>query len=96
MAVVAEHISNGVRDLPPGRQHARVVAVREHAAAPPGDRVELLCHADRQPLHRTGERLDAVGLDDQVEMIALDRIMDDPDAESYAGLSQGALHSLGA
>ena len=65
-------------------QPARVVAVGEHRPAPAKDAVQPPRHAHLEPLHRPPER-DLVGrLDDEVEVIALHREMNEPEAEADA------------
>jgi hypothetical protein len=43
------------------------------------------CDADAQPLHAAGERLVAVGLDDQVDVVALDGELNEAHPEPPAG-----------
>jgi hypothetical protein len=65
-------------------QHARVIAILEHAARAPHHLVEPLGDADREALDRAGERTAVGRLDQEMDVVALDRELDDADIEAIA------------
>ncbi len=75
---VQEHIRQHIPYLPRSSEHARVVGVRQHPTAPPKHAV----HGAREPradrLHPPPQRLRTLRLDDQMHMIALNRVVRDP------------------
>jgi hypothetical protein len=75
---------DGVADLGGRTQHARVIAIVEHAAVAPHHPVEPFGDADREALDRAGERAAVGGLDEEMDVIALDRELDDADVEAIA------------
>jgi len=75
---------NGVTDLGGRAQHARVIAIVEHAAFAPHHPVESLGDADREALDRAGERARVGCLDHEVNVVALNRELDDADVEAIA------------
>ena len=92
---VEEHVRQGVADLTGCPQHVEVVAVREHWAATAEDPVDGPCQARADRLHARGQIVGARGLDDQVQVVGLDRVMDDAEARALAGRSEvlGSLDS---
>ena len=61
-----------------------MVPIREHLALPPPQPVEPLRAPHEQPLHPPRQRPPILRLGNQVQMIALDRILNQPEAESLA------------
>ena len=61
----------------------------EHLAAALKEPVHELADARTDTLHPAGDRMVIVRLDQQVHVIALDRVMDDAEAVPDAGLAQG-------
>jgi len=82
-AVVVDDVGTGVSDLGGCRKQAHVVALGEDRALATGQAIEASRHPDREGLHATGERRVAVGLDDEVQVRALDAPIDD--AKALAG-----------
>jgi hypothetical protein len=66
-----------------------VIATVEHLAAALKKTVRQLADPRTDALHPTGNRMVAVRLDQQVHVIALDRVVHDPEAVPDAGLAQG-------
>jgi hypothetical protein len=62
-------------DLARGRQHSHVVAVSEDTAATIRDAVHGAGQPGTDRFHTASERLAVVGLDDEVCVIALERIV---------------------
>ena len=62
-----------------------MVAIREHLALAAHHPIEPTRHADPEPLHRRRERLMTTGLDDEMDMVPLDREL----AEARADLDPG-------
>ncbi len=71
-------------DLGGRAQHARVIAIVEHAAGPPHHPIEPLGDADREALDRAGERAAVGRRDQQMDVVALNREPDDADVEAIA------------
>ena len=84
VAVVAEQVADGVRHLSRRAQGARVVAVSENRPAATGEAVEQPGEAGREALHRLREAGSAFRLDDEVQVIALNRVMHEAKAEPIA------------
>jgi len=59
----------------------RVVAVAKHGAPTPQAVIDGLGDANRQTLHASTQRATVVRLGQEVEMIALDGEVDQPEAE---------------
>src|SRR6266496_2481502 len=97
---VAEHVGEGVPDLGGRAEHVRVVAVGEDGAATSHEPVERASDANLEPLHAARERRVVLRLEDEVEVVALDRhvchaheatfargperVLDDPEASPAA------------
>ena len=81
---VAENIGDGDDQLPRRAQQPRVVVVVEHLPGAPHHRVERPGDADGQPLDAARKRAVVVGLDDQVQVVALDAEFDHPQSEPAA------------
>ena len=77
-----QDVADRVRHLPWRRERARVVPVREHRTAPSRQRIEALRDANGQPLHSAGQALRAFCLDDEMNVISLNRIVDDAHPEA--------------
>src|SRR5687767_10353562 len=84
-APIAEHVRQRVTHLTRPSQEVRVIAVAEYATAPPlavlvhDRRIEVLRRRDAEALDPFRERLAAVCLDDQMQVIALDADVRDPE-----------------
>src|SRR6266545_2647212 len=77
---VAEDVTNGVPHLRRRAGHVRVVAIGNHRPAPPHHRVEPPREPDRERAHAEREDPRPLRLDDEVEVVALDAEVDDPEA----------------
>jgi len=75
---------DGATDLGGRTQHPRVIAIVEHAAFAPHHPVEPLGDPDREALDRASERAAVGGLDNEMDVVALDRELDDADVEPVA------------
>jgi hypothetical protein len=75
LAVVAQHVKQRPAYLQRRPELARVVALREHAATPSACLVDAERDANRQRAHAACQRGPIVGLRDQVDVIALYRIV---------------------
>src|SRR4051812_8932479 len=73
----------------------RMVAVREHGAVPARERVEPPRKPDGQTLHAARKRGLVFRLDDEVQVVALDGVVDDAHAEALACIAQRLLDHLG-
>src|SRR5690606_15268964 len=74
-AAVLHHVAYGVPYLAGRAKDVGVVAVREDGALPPGGAVQPLGDSYAQALHRAGKRSTIDGLDDQVDVVRLDRVL---------------------
>src|SRR5664279_310782 len=78
MPPIVEHVRQAVANLARRLENPRVVAICEHRAATAlattrADRsVELLCTRDSEYPHPGPQRLPVLGLDEQMDVIALD------------------------
>ena len=66
-----------------------MIATIENLSAALKEPVRELSNARTDALHPAGHRMVAVRLDQQVHVIALDRVMHHPEAVPDAGLAQG-------
>ncbi len=69
-----------------------MVAIRDHAAAPAGHLVQPPGHANAEALHRPTESDLIRGFDDEMNVVGLDREVDDPDAQPLARRAQCPPH----
>ena len=90
-ARVQQHVAERAVDLARGRQQVHVVAVGEHAPGPPCDAI----HGPREPRadggHAAAERAAIVRLDDEVRVIALERVVDEAEARTLAAVGEAPL-----
>src|SRR4051812_40886681 len=78
LLVVAEAINKGIPNLTRVRQIATMVAIAPHAPASSPERgIEEPVRAHREALHPTRERIGIVRLDDEMQVIVLDRELHD-------------------
>jgi hypothetical protein len=101
MPGVQKDVGDGVLDLVRGPEGARMEAVREHAAAPAGEAVEAASEPDLESADAAPKRHLVVGFDEEMEVIALKREVDDAkaSARSVSGAQcvfQGLEPRLGA
>ena len=76
---VVEHVAQGMAGLGRRREDLEVVAVVEHRAGPPEVAVEPARDAHRPALDPARQALAVGGLADQVDVVALDRELADPE-----------------
>ena len=91
---IQQHVGDRIAHLPRAGEHLVVIPVGQHLpGAPAPDRpVDREREQPRQPLHPAPERRDAVGLDDQVRVIVLDRVVHEPEVRSRARAPERPLH----
>jgi len=89
VAVIEQHVTQCPVYLERRAQRAQVIATVEHLAAALKETVRELADPRTDALHPAGHRMVAVRLDQQVHVIALDRVVHDPEAVPDAGLAQG-------
>src|SRR5882724_1392328 len=94
--MVLADILDGPTDLGGRPQHVREVAVGENRAVTVHDAVEPLGDANAESLHAAREAPLILGLDDQVDVIALHRKVGDSHPEAIAGRPEGLLDALEA
>src|SRR5207302_11258217 len=76
---------------PPRPEDVRMIAVGPDPSIAAEEPVERLGDANREPLHAPGEGLLVFGLDEKMQVIALDRVMRDAHAEPQTRLPEGLL-----
>jgi hypothetical protein len=88
LAHVEEHVGERIPHLPWRAQSLQVVPTEQHAAFAPEDSI----HRPRDPranrLHPSRESFLSRRLHDQMKMIALDRVVTDPEPASFANFAQ--------
>src|SRR5206468_2722308 len=85
LQVIAQDVIDRLADLGRRLEDVRKIAVGENTPPRAHDLVELLGDAHTEPLHAPSETVLIVGLDDQMDVIALDREVRDAHAEAVAG-----------
>src|SRR5262249_26547695 len=91
VADVLDHVLHRGGGLPQRLEHVHGVAVGEDLASPRGEPVERARQPDGEPLHRAREGRRVLRLDDQVQVAALDGVVDDADPEALLCRAQGVL-----
>jgi hypothetical protein len=91
---IEQHVGERIAHAPRRGEHLVVVAVGEHlAGAPATDRP---IHGKREqpgePLRPAPEPDGSIRLDDQMRMIVLDRVVDEPEARARARPTKRSLH----
>jgi hypothetical protein len=81
VAEVLQDVANGVCDFAAGAENVGVVPVGEDLSSASGCAVDGACHPDSKSLQAAGEALEAVSLDQQVEVVALHGEVNHPHAE---------------
>jgi hypothetical protein len=81
---VLQDVDDSASHLTGRAQIARVIAIRNHAAAPSGQAIQGAGHAHAKSLHRTAEGDPVLRLDDEMDVIGLDREMDEAHTEAFA------------
>jgi hypothetical protein len=87
---VQQHVGERAPHLARGAEAAVVIAAVEHRAAPLRRAVQRAREPCRDALHPARERVLAVRLDDQVRVVALERVVVDAEVAALGGLGEGA------
>jgi len=87
LAEVLEHVRDRMARLSAAHEIVAVVPVREHRPLPPQQPIDAARDADRETLHPPAERARVLRFDQQVEMIAPDGEVHDPEVRSRARCS---------
>ncbi len=82
-SVVAQHVDEGVSHLARRPQDPVVVAVGEDAPLSSPPLVEPLRDSHREPLEPAHEGASVSSLSDQVEVVRLDRVVQEPEPEAF-------------
>ena len=88
---IEQHVAQGVAHLARRLQHVQVVALGQDPPRPLKDPVDRAGEARPDRFHPPAERRPTAGLDHQVDVVALDRVVDDPELAALARGSEGAL-----
>ncbi len=73
-----QHIRERITRLPRRLELPRMIPVREHSPPPPEHPIQLPRDPNREPLHPRRQRPLVRSLDDQMEMVRLHRILNQP------------------
>jgi hypothetical protein len=90
--IVSEHVNEHPAHLKRRAQCARVIAVVEKPALAARAGVHSASQTDREPLHASSERAPVCGFHDEMQVIALHRIMDQAHAEAFTCAGERAPH----
>jgi hypothetical protein len=91
LARVLEHVSQREPHFLGSAQDVSVESIAEHAPAASPDAIQASRDPDAQALHPERQRIAILGFHDQVDVIALDRVVDQPDLRI---LLRGCEHPL--
>ena len=81
---IQQHVCNRIPDFARRAQHMEVESIRENAATKPEYPVHGPCEASRDRLHPACQRMLPCGLDHEVHVIRLDRIVRDAKGSALA------------
>jgi len=87
---VEQHVGQRVTHLSRGPEHVEVVAIRKNPPATPEHAIHRSREARADRLHAAGEIAPTPGLDDQVDVIGLHRVLGHPEALLFARSRQTA------
>ena len=88
---VQQNVCNRPADLERRLQHAHVVSIRQDRAAAPEDPMHRTRQARTDRLHASAQGSRVVSLDDQVRVIALERVVHQPEVAPVAALRERTL-----
>ena len=88
---VVEDVGQRIARVAGGGDLHGVVAVGKHAATAPHDAVEPLGHPDAESLHALAEHALVGRLANEVDVVALDRVVDDA-KEPRTGVAKRPIH----
>src|SRR5262249_22852611 len=88
---IQEHVSQRVPHLARGAKHVKVVAVHEHGPAQAEHTVHGASKASAEGFHSGAEIALAPCFDDRMQLVVLDRIVDETKAAALACRSEAAL-----
>src|SRR5438067_2926822 len=91
MPEILEHVPDSIGDFAKRRQDVGMIAIGEYLAAAAREAIERARESYCEPLHRPRQRFGAFSLDYEMQVVALDGIVDDANAESLLRLIQGIL-----
>src|SRR5262245_32085987 len=78
---IAQDVEEGMADLARRAQHAQVIPVIEDLPAPVVDAIEPTSDAHGEALHAARQGAGAFGFADEVEVVGLNGVMDEPESE---------------
>lgn len=84
VARVQKHVAECAVHLARRREKPQVVAIREDLSSAPSDAIHRACDASCDCLHPAAERTSIARLDDEMRVIALERIVHEPKPGSRA------------
>ena len=91
---VLKQVDQRIAHLSYSPQLASIEAIPDHPASTPPESIETLRNPDSKPFHPPAQRLQAVGLTQQMQMIALHRPLNQSHPEALAPTLQSTLHHL--
>jgi hypothetical protein len=93
MIGVLQNVAQDIRHFAARTQRVRVEPIGEDLSAPPQRAVDRACAADGKALHSARQRSCVFGFDDQVQVVSLDRVVDEAEAEAVPGSVERTLES---
>jgi hypothetical protein len=88
VSMILQHVEESSTNLLGSTQGPRVVSVQKDSATPTDVRVQSTGEANREALHRARKRALFLCFDDEVKVIALNRILHEPSAEALFRCSE--------
>ena len=77
---IVQHVDQGIPHFARRPQHARMIPIAPYAASPPEDAVDGLCDPNREPANTALERRWRLRLYQQVQMVAPNAELEDPES----------------
>jgi hypothetical protein len=90
-ACVEQYVRDRVSDLAKASKDVNVAAVGEHRARAPEYPIHRPCEARSTRLETASQIPRTIGLDDHVNMVVLDRVMNETKSTTLAGLAPASL-----
>jgi hypothetical protein len=93
---ILDHVPDRIRHFPQRLHDMCVEAICEYLSDPSGDPVEGAREANREPLDGAREHRRVIGLDDEVQMVPLNRVVHDPHSKTQLDLTERILDGASA
>ena len=90
-AGIQEHVRERIPHLARGPEHAHVISIREDGPRAAEDPIDGSREARPQRLHATTQGAFVIGFHDQVRVVRLDRVVNEPKIVSFAAGGEAPL-----